>query len=65
MGCFVPLSDELGLGIRCNKEVFAIWKARPFQDRRLVRGSRRAHCKNDDVTFEKRKISFFRSATVT
>src|SRR5690348_18371357 len=37
-----------GLGIRCNKEVFAIWKPRPSMFA-VVRGSRRAHCGNDDV----------------
>jgi hypothetical protein len=29
MSCFVPLSPQVpGLGTRCNKEVFAIWKPR-------------------------------------
>ena len=37
-----------GLGIRCNKEEFAIWKPRPSRFA-VVRGSRRAHCRNDDV----------------
>ena len=39
-----------GLGIRCNKEVFAIWKPRPSRFA-VVRGRRRAHCRNDDVRF--------------
>jgi len=38
------------LGIRCNKDEFAIWKPRPSRFG-VVRGSRRAHCRNDGVRF--------------
>lgn len=53
-----------GLGIRCNKEEFAIWKPRPCRFA-VVRGSRRAHCRNDDVRFREAKDYVFRPATVT
>src|SRR5215469_4333431 len=39
-----------GLGIRGNKDVFALWKPRPSR-LAVVRGRRRAHCRNDDVRF--------------
>ena len=38
------------LGIRRNKEVSAIWKPR-LPRAAVVRGSRRADCRNGDVTF--------------